>query len=55
MLVSDPGRLALNDARLAPAGGWIASPSRAMLDLYLEQRGAAAVEVFLDLWGDRAL
>jgi hypothetical protein len=55
-LIADPDRLAFVDNRrpMRPEG-LIAPPSRVMLDLYLEPRGEAAVEVFLDLWGDREL
>jgi hypothetical protein len=52
-LVADPDRLAFIDAFVAPGGDRVASPSRTMLDLYLEPRGEAAVGVFLDLWGER--
>jgi len=54
MLVADPDRLAF-DADVLPSGIAIASPSRVMLDLYLEGRGDAAVGVFLDLWGSREI
>jgi hypothetical protein len=50
-LIADPDRLAFVDASRGPGGGLIAPPSRIMLDLYLESRGEAAVDVFLDLWG----
>jgi len=53
-LVSDPGRLGLVDAH-DHGDRLVAPPSRVMLDLYLESRGDAAAEVFLDLWGDREL
>jgi hypothetical protein len=54
LLISDPGRLGLSDAR--PLGDHlIAPPSRVMLDLYLEPRGEAAAGVFLDLWNDREI
>lgn len=52
-LVADPDRLALTDLREDRDGGPIAPPSRVMLDLYLEPRGEAAAEVFLDLWGSK--
>lgn len=54
ILVSDPGRLAALDARQKD-GMVIAPPSRVMLDLYLEPRGEAAAEVFLDLWGGKEI
>lgn len=54
-LVADPDRLALTDARPLEAAGLIAPPSRIMLDLYLESRGEAAVDVFLSLWGDGSI
>lgn len=51
-LLADPQRLAFAD-RWRARGGRVAPPSRVMLDLYLEPRGDAAVDVFLDLWGSR--
>jgi hypothetical protein len=51
ILIADPQRLALTDANRLEGGGLIAPPSRIMLDLYLESRGEAAVDVFLSLWG----
>ena len=54
-LIADPGRLALTDVREDRDGRPIAPPSRVMLDLYLETRGEAAAEVFLDLWGSREI
>lgn len=53
ILVADPDRLAFVDAVARPDGRLLAPPSRIMLDLFLEARGEAAVDVFLDLWGDR--
>ncbi len=53
MLIADPDRLASSDVRGERDGQAIAPPSRIMLDLYLESRGAAAVGVFLDLWGSK--
>jgi hypothetical protein len=53
LLIADPGRLADTDERLDAEGRPIAPASRIMLDLYLESRGQAAVELFLDLWGAR--
>jgi hypothetical protein len=44
-LISDPGLLGLADAR-RDLDLTVAPPSRIMLDLFLEPRGAAAVEVF---------
>jgi hypothetical protein len=52
--ISDPGRLALTDARRL-GDHLIAPPSRVMLDLLLEPRGEAAASVFLDLWNDREI
>jgi hypothetical protein len=49
-IVADPQRLAVDAARQVDDGLWLASPSRVMLDMYLEPRGAAAAEVFRDLW-----
>ena len=54
ILVSDPDRLAFVD-HLSVEGHVTAPPSRILLDLYLEPRGAAAADVFLSLWGDREL
>lgn len=53
VLLADPDRLASTDASRLPGGSLVAPKSRIMLDLYLESRGAAAVDVFLDLWGGR--
>jgi len=53
LLVADPDRLAFVDAR-SVGGLLMAPPSRMMLDLYLEPRGEAAVDVFLALWGEGA-
>lgn len=52
ILIADPDRLAFVDAVARP-DGLLAPPSRIMLDLFLEARGEAAVEVFLSLWGER--
>jgi hypothetical protein len=52
-LIADPEHLAGGDARTDPDGRVTAPPSRVMLDLYLEPRGEAAVDVFLDLWGSK--
>lgn len=54
-LVADPDRLALTDAREGNDGRLVAPPSRVMLDLYLEPRGEAAADVFLDLWGSKEI
>jgi len=54
-LIADPDKLALTDPGEAPDGRLIAPPSRVMLDLYLEPRGEAAAEVFLDLWGTKEI
>lgn len=53
ILVADPDRLAFIDPISRPDGRLLAPPSRIMLDLYLEARGEAAVDVFLDLWGEK--
>lgn len=53
-LIADPGRLAHTDARRTADGTLVAPPSRVMLDLFLEPRGEAAVELFLDLWTGEA-
>jgi hypothetical protein len=53
ILIADPDRLAFVDATTRPDGRLLAPPSRIMLDLFLEARGEAAVDVFLDLWGDQ--
>ncbi len=50
VLVADPHRLAALDATTTDEGIVVAPLSRVMLDLYLEPRGAAAADVFLDLW-----
>jgi hypothetical protein len=52
-LIADPEHLAGGDSRTDPDGRVTAPPSRVMLDLYLESRGEAAVDVFLDLWGSK--
>lgn len=54
LLVADPGRLARSEARRVE-GVWVAPTSRICLDLLLEPRGAAAADVFLDLWNDRGV
>lgn len=56
LLIADPDHLAFTDLR--PSGDGLpplAPPSRIMLDLFLEPRGEAAANVFLDLWGEREL
>ncbi len=53
ILLADPDRLAFVDPISRPDGRLLAPPSRMMLDLYLEARGEAAVDVFLDLWGEK--
>jgi hypothetical protein len=53
ILIADPDRLAFVDAFAGSGGRLLAPPSRIMLDLFLEARGEAAVDVFLSLWGDR--
>ncbi len=54
-LIADPEQLASSDARTDGDGRVTAPPSRIMLDLYLEPRGEAAVDVFLDLWGSKEI
>jgi hypothetical protein len=49
-LIADPDHLAHSDVRRGEGGQLIAPPSRIMLDLYLEPRGNAAVDLFRDLW-----
>lgn len=53
ILLADPDRLAFVDATARDDGWLLAPPSRIMLDLFLEPRGEAAADVFLNLWGDR--
>jgi hypothetical protein len=54
VLIADPDRLAFVDPRRPEIQGeTLAPPSRIMLDLFLEPRGEAVVDVFLDLWGDK--
>lgn len=53
ILIADPDRLAFADAVVRPDGRLLAPASRIMLDLFLEARGEAAVDVFLSLWGDQ--
>jgi hypothetical protein len=53
ILIADPDRLAFVDAVEGPDEWLLAPPSRIMLDLFLEPRGEAAADVFLDLWSDR--
>lgn len=50
ILIADPDRLAFVDAVARPGRWPLAPPSRIMLDLFLEPRGEAAVDVFQDLW-----
>jgi hypothetical protein len=54
VLIADPDGLASHDAR-EKDGLMVAPASRVMLDLFLEPRGEAAAEAFLDLWQDRDL
>lgn len=49
-LIADLDHLGDRDSRQTAEGKPIAPPSRVMLDLYLEPRGKAAVELFCDLW-----
>ena len=44
LLVADPDRLAFVDRDASTDGHFTAPPSRVLLDLYLEPRGAAAAE-----------
>jgi hypothetical protein len=53
ILIADPERLAFTDTVARPDQLPLAPPSRIMLDLFLEPRGEATVDVYLDLWGDR--
>lgn len=53
ILIADPDHLASTDARRLNDGSLVAPPSRIMLDLYLEPRGASLADVFLGLWRDR--
>jgi hypothetical protein len=53
MLAPDLDDLAHLDAGRLPDGRAVAPPSRVMLDLHLEPRGAAASQVFRDLWSRR--
>jgi IclR helix-turn-helix domain len=50
-LIADPQRLAFTDSPHGHPPQPVAPPSRTLLDLYLEPRGEAAVDVFLSLWG----
>jgi len=52
VLIADPQRLAHIDARRLGDGTLVAPPSRVMLDLLLESRGAATAQLFADLWRD---
>jgi hypothetical protein len=51
-LIADPGRLGHVDARRLGDGTLVAPPSRVMLDLLLESRGAATAELFAEVWRD---
>jgi hypothetical protein len=55
VLIADPHALATHDLRRGEDGSLRAPPSRIMLDLFLEPRGEAAVDLFLELWRDRVL
>jgi hypothetical protein len=55
ILIADPDRLGFVDSYFVDRPRRIAPPSRIMLDLFLEARGEAAAEVFLDLWGGAEL
>jgi hypothetical protein len=54
-LIADRHRLGFVDAWRKGGGPMLAPPSRVMLDMYLEPRGQAAADVFLDLWGSRRI
>lgn len=51
LLIDDRDGLGWREARRSSSGALLAPPSRVMLDLWLEPRGHAAVDAFLELWG----
>jgi DNA-binding MarR family transcriptional regulator len=51
VLIDDRDGLGWREAQRSSSGALIAPPSRVMLDLWLEPRGQAAVDAFLELWG----
>jgi hypothetical protein len=53
VLIADPDGLAQGSSEASTEEQLIATPSRVMLDLYLEPRGAAAAELFAQLWPAR--
>jgi hypothetical protein len=53
VLIADPDGLAQGGSEASTEEQLIAPPSRVMLDLYLEPRGAAAAELFAQLWPAR--
>lgn len=50
VLIDDRDGLGWREAQRSSAGALVAPRSRVMLDLWLEPRGQAAVDAFLDLW-----
>jgi hypothetical protein len=50
VLIDDCGGLGRREAQRSSSGALVAPPSRVMLDLWLEPRGHAAVDAFLELW-----
>jgi len=50
VLIDDRGGLGRREAQRSSTGALVAPPSRVMLDLWLEPRGHAAVDAFLELW-----
>ncbi len=50
VLIDDRDGLGRREAQRSSAGALVAPPSRVMLDLWLEPRGHAAVDAFLELW-----
>lgn len=50
MLIDDHNGLGWHEAQRSSSGMLVAPPSRVMLDLWLEPRGQAAVDAFLELW-----
>ena len=51
LLIDDRDGLGWREAKRSSSGALVAPRSRVMLDLWLEPRGQAAVDVFLELWG----
>ncbi len=50
LLIDDHHGLGWREAQTSRSGALVAPPSRVMLDLWLEPRGHAAVDAFLELW-----